>query len=72
MPRCLVGNPLCPVSLYKCYRDKRAHIPDEDSPFYLTPNSAKDDYTQPDDGRLWFKSSPMGVNAINSLVKVRM
>ena len=62
----VVGSERDPVRAYDLYASKR---PDDlktpDSPFYLAINhTTKAVNTKP-----WFKSSPMGVNKLKSLMK---
>ena len=59
-----------PVQVYKAYKDK---LPENmlkpDSPFYLTVNYFKAEGELKSEGSKWFKSQPMGVNKLNSLIK---
>ena len=49
-----------PVAVYKIYSEKRP-----DAPYYLGINYTK----SPSSNKLWFKSSAMGQNKLNSLMK---
>ena len=60
------GSNRCPVAPYKFYKDMRPNgMSQHESPFYLAINNI-----QPGSMRPWFKSSPMGINKLNSLMKV--
>ena len=58
------------VQVYKAYKDK---LPENmlkpDSPFYLTVSYFKTEGELKSEGSKWFKSQPMGVNKLNSLIK---
>ena len=59
-----------PVQVYKAYKDKRPeNMLKPDSPFYLTVNYFKTEVELKSEGSKWFKSQPMGVNKLNSLIK---
>ena len=59
-----------PVQVYKAYKDKRPeNMLQPDSPFYLAPNYFKTEGQLKSEGSKWFKSQPMGVNKLNSLMK---
>ena len=62
----VVGSERDPVRAYDLYASKRPdHLKTPDSPFYLAINhTIKAVNTKP-----WFKSTPMGVNKIKSLMK---
>ena len=54
-----------PVVAYKIYREKRPeNMMADDSPFYLGINHTKTDSSK----KHWFKSAPMGVNKLNTLM----
>ena len=56
--------------LYKAYKDKRPeNMLKPDSPFYLAVNYFKTEGELKSEGSKWFKSQPMGVNKLNSLMK---
>ena len=56
--------------LYKAYKDKRPeNMLKPDSPFYLAVNYFKAEGELKSEGSKWFKSQPMGVNKLNSLMK---
>ena len=56
-----------PVFVYKVYSEKRpSTMQDSDAPFYLGINHTKSPSSS---NKLWFKSSAMGVNKLNSLMK---
>ena len=56
--------------LYKAYKDKRReNMLKPDSPFYLAVNYFKTEGELKSEGSKWFKSQPMGVNKLNSLMK---
>ena len=55
-----------PVAVYKIYSEKRPDATNKpDAPYYLGINYSK----SPSSNKLWFKSSAMGQNKLNSLVK---
>ena len=55
-----------PVLFYHQYTSKRPDdMNNKDSPFYIAINHTKN----PASGKPWFKSAPMGVNKLNSLLK---
>ena len=59
-----------PVQVYKAYKDKRPeNMLKPDSPFYLVVNYFKTEGELKAEGSKWFKSQPMGVNKLNSLMK---
>ena len=59
-----------PVQVYKAYKDKRPeNMLKPDSPFYLAANYFKTEGELMAEGSKWFKSQPMGVNKLNSLMK---
>ena len=59
-----------PVQVYKAYKEKRPeNMLQPDSPFYLTVNYFKTEGDLKSEGSKWFKSQPMGVNKLNSLIK---
>ena len=56
--------------LYKAYKDKRPeNMLKPDSPFYLAVNYFKTEGELKSEGSKWFKSQPMGINKLNSLMK---
>ena len=58
------------VQVYKAYKDKRPeNMLKPDSPFYLAVNYFKTEGELKAEGSKWFKSQPMGVNKLNSLMK---
>ena len=60
------GSERDPVLFYHQYASKRPDdMNNKDSPFYLAINHTK----KPASGKPWFKSAPMGVNKLNSLLK---
>ena len=60
------GDERDPVVAYKIYREKRPeNMIADDAPFYLGINHTKTDGSK----KHWFKSAPMGVNKLNSLMK---
>ena len=59
------GSERDPVLFYHHYASKRPDDVNKDSPFYLAINHTKN----PASGKPWFKSAPMGVNKLNSLLK---
>ena len=60
------GDERDPVVAYKIYREKRPeNMMADDSPFYLGINHTKTDGSK----KHWFKSAPMGVNKLNTLMK---
>ena len=60
------GSGRCPVSMYKLYSEKRpSQMNKSDSPFYLAINVVESGSSRP-----WFKNSPMGVNKLNSLMRI--
>ena len=59
-----------PVQVYKAYKDKRLeNMLKPDSPFYLAVNYFKTEGELKSEGSKWFKSQPMGINKLNSLMK---
>ena len=55
-----------PVVAYKIYREKQPEKKmADDAPFYLEINHTKTDGSK----KHWFKSAPMGVNELNTLMK---
>ena len=59
-----------PVQVYKVYKDKRLeNMLQPDSPFYLAVNYFKTEAQSKSEGSQWFKSQPMGVNKLNSLME---
>ena len=55
-----------PVAFYKIYSEKRPDTMNKpDAPYYLGINYTK----SPSSNKLWFKSSAMGQNKLNSLMK---
>ena len=61
------GSNRCPVTLYNFYREKRPQqMCDPNSPFYLGINIIRREESE----KPWFKKSPMGINKLNSLMKV--
>ena len=68
-PKAFATNGPCerdPVAIYKIYAAKRPSAMNRaDSPFYLGINHTKDPLSK----KTWFKSSAMGVNKLNSLMK---
>ena len=59
-----------PVQVYKAYKDKRPeNMLKPESPFYLAVNYFKTEGELKSEGSKWFKSQPMGVNKLNSLMK---
>ena len=55
-----------PVAVYKIYSEKRPDAMNKpDAPYYLRINYTK----SPSSNKLWFKSSAMGQNKLNSLMK---
>ena len=61
-----IGPDLRLVVAYKIYREKRPeNMMADDAPFYLELNHTKTDGPKTH----WFKSAPMGVNKLNTLMK---
>lgn len=61
----VAGSDRNPVQFYHIYASKRpAGFLSDDSPFYLSINQANPKSSKP-----WFKTAPMGVNKLNSLMK---
>ena len=59
-----------PIQVYKAYKYKRPeNMWKSDSPFYFTVNYFKTEGELKSEGSKWFKSQPMGVNKLNSLMK---
>ena len=59
-----------PVQVYKAYKDKRLeNMLKPDSPFYLAVNYFKTEGELKSEGSKWFKSQPIGVKKLNSLMK---
>ena len=59
-----------PVQVYKAYKDKRPeNMLKPESPFYLAVNYFKTEDELKSEGSKWFKSQPMAVNKLNSLMK---
>ena len=57
--------------LYKAYKDKRPeNMLKPDSPFYLAVNYFKTEGELKSEGSKWFKSQPMGINKLNSLIQL--
>jgi hypothetical protein len=62
----VAGSNRNPVRFYHIYASKRpAGFLSDDSPFYLAINHT----TNPQSSKPWFKTAPMGVNKLNSLMK---
>lgn len=62
----VVGSERDPVRFFHIYASKRptGYLTD-DSPFYLSINQI----TNPQSSKAWFKTTPMGVNKLNSIMK---
>ena len=59
-----------PVQVYEAYKDKRPeNMLKPESPFYLAVNYFKTEGELKSESSKWFKSQPMGVNKLNSLMK---
>ena len=57
-----------PVLTYKVFAEKRpTQMNFDEAPFYLAVNNIKTDSL---DKKPWFKQSPVGVNKLNSVMKV--
>ena len=64
------GSEKDPVAVYKFFSEKKPREMNyDDAPFYLSVNIFKD--TDSAETKAWLKSSAVGVNKLNSLVKSR-
>ena len=64
----LPNSDRCPVLTYKVFAEKRpTQMNFDEAPFYLVVNNIKTDSL---DKKPWFKQSPVGVNKLNSIMKV--
>ena len=64
----LPNSDRCPVLTYKVFAEKRpTQMNFDELPFYLAVNNIKTDSL---DKKPWFKQSPVGVNKLNSIMKV--
>ena len=64
----LPNSDRCPVLTYKVFAEKRpTQMNFDKAPFYLAVNNIKTDSL---DKKPWFKQSPVGVNKLNSIMKV--
>ena len=58
------------VQIYKAHKDKRPeNMLKQDSPFYLAVNYFNTEGELKSEGSEWFKSQPLDVNQLNSLMK---
>ena len=59
-----------PVNVYKLCRDRHPQsMLEPDAPFYLTVNHFKSSVQGRQNDWTWFKTQPMGVNKLNSILK---
>ena len=59
-----------PVQIYKAHKNKRPEkVLRPDAPFNLAVNYFKTEGELKSEGSKWFKSQPLGVNKLNSLMK---
>ena len=59
-----------PVQVYKAYKyNCPENMLKPDTPFYLAVNYFKTEGELKSEGSKWFKSQPMGVNKLSSLMK---